>query len=71
MSDLPTTSNGRIPPRVRKVTLTEVAHAIGKGVEGDPIRIALSYYDEDANHVFTLDHNKLLCVRGVDAIGVT
>lgn len=67
MKEIPTTTNGRIPPRVRKVTFTEVAHPIGKGVEGDPIRVALSYYDDDGNHLWTFDYDKLICRNNIDA----
>jgi len=27
----------------------------------------MSYYDEDGNHLWTFDFNKVLCIRGIDA----
>lgn len=66
MKDIATTTNGRIPPRLQKVTFTQVAHAIGKGVAGDPIRVALSYYDEDGNHMWTFDNDRMICRRNID-----
>lgn len=65
---IPTIMNGRIPPRLRKITITEIAHPIGKGVDGDPIRVALSYYNEDGDHMWTFDNNKLICCRNIDAL---
>jgi hypothetical protein len=58
---MPTTTGGGIPPKVEKAELTVIEYAVGTGTEGDPVRAAWAFYAPNGQHLFTVDHERVLC----------